>query len=185
MFFSVDVETSGLNPWEGELLTVGCIPVTEDGIILDEPFYARLEYSFLYNLVDPSTDTLKWWSEQEVSVIEEAFHGIRESMENAASRFVTYMKRLEPEWSNRIFVANPVSFDKMWCDYWFSQTAFDVPYHYRSLCLRSMKYGLVANTTYGSDRSTHSSEIPHHALSDARAQALDLQTMLEMKKHIL
>ena len=90
---------------------------------------------------------------------------------------------MEPDWNKRIFVANPASFDKMWCDYLFAVTKHDpAPYHYRSLCLRSMKFGLAPETTYGSDRTTHKSTVEHHAYYDALAQAKDLIDMLKTKK---
>jgi hypothetical protein len=42
-----------------------------------------------------------------------------------------------------------------------------------------MRFGLRQNSNWGSVRDDHASKIPHHALEDARAQALDLIDMLK------
>ena len=60
----------------------------------------------------------------------------------------------------------------------FDETGVPDPFHYRSLCLRSMKFGMRPRSEWGNDREDHKPAIPHHALWDARAQALDLVQML-------
>lgn len=42
-------------------------------------------------------------------------------------------EQVQPEWSQRFFTANPVSFDKPWLDDLFARYRMPSPFHYRSL----------------------------------------------------
>lgn len=186
-FFSVDVETSGLTPATGYLLTVGIKPVVWDGVrweLADGSLYVRINRT-----ADLATckhwsagrGTYDWWSLQADDVRDEAFADpslVRHAPLIAARMIAEYVTEIESHDESRVFVANPVAFDKMWLTELFDETEVDDPFHYRSLCLRSMKYGLRAHSPWGSDRETHTPKMPHHALSDAVAQAHDLVDML-------
>lgn len=200
-FFSVDVETSGLTPWHGSLLTVGIQPVlfkeilvvNEDcppGIIIPEKFYVRIDCTEELEISrkaggwgnpdNPST-SYGWWIEQNHKAQDEAFRDdslVRHSRQIAARMIVEFLNEIEPVLTDRIFVANPVSFDKMWLNYLFATTGVNDPFHYQSLCLRSMKFGLRKNSRWVSVRDNHAPLVPHHALHDAYAQAEDLVKML-------
>ena len=186
-FFSVDVETSGLTPATGYLLTVGIKPVAWDGkrwALADGSLYVRIDRTAELEHCTPwnaGAGTAAWWAEQDQRVQDEAFADttlLRHDPLIAARMIAEYVEGLESCAEDRAFVANPVAFDKMWLTELFDETGVDDPFHYRSLCLRSMKYGLRPRSAWGSDRETHAPELPHHALSDAIAQAQDLVDML-------
>lgn len=75
------------------------------------------------------------------------------------------------------FVANPCTFDHSWVQRWLTEAGIDMPFHYRTLCLRSADWGRNPGS-YGESRTGHASLVPHHALYDAQAQALDLLDLL-------
>lgn len=185
-FFSVDVETSGLTPANGLLLTVGIQPVVYDGtgwVLSDGSFYVRIDRGDLADSDhwQPGVGTHDWWAEQSEEARGEAWEDrslVRHGDIVAARMVAEYVTTLEPHAESRVFVANPVAFDKMWVTTLFDDTGVPDPFHYRSLCLRSMKYGLRPRSPWGSDRETHAPKVPHHALYDAQAQALDLVDML-------
>lgn len=186
-FFSVDVETSGLTPHTGYLLTVGIQPVQWDGTqweLTPRPFYVRIERGGeLQQCKDwkPGISTYDWWHEQADDVRAEAWEDeslVRHHALVAARMVAEYVTELESLAEARVFVANPVAFDKMWLTELFGETGIDDPFHYRSLCLRSMKFGMRPCTPWGGDRKEHKPKQPHHALSDATAQALDLVSMM-------
>lgn len=188
-FFSVDVETSATNPFEGYLLTVGIQPVRFDQHTLrvdmaPSSLYVRIDRSWELSQTDWETstsDTRKWWDTQSQLVRDEAWADatlVRHDETMAARMITEYVHEVETDPAQRIFVANPVAFDKAWIDRLYGEVGMDSPFHYRSLCLRSMKFGLRAASAWGSDRENHDPLIAHHALYDAVAQAHDLISML-------
>lgn len=185
-FFSIDVETSGLTPGVGHLLTVGVQPVQWDGErwACGIPVYVRIDRAAELE-TDPhwrdGDDTHDWWAQQSPEARAEAWEDatlLRHDPMTAARILVEHAVGTESHAESRVFVANPVAFDRMWLTTLFDETGIADPFHYRSLCLRSMKYGLRAGSAWGSDRENHTPKLPHHALSDAQAQALDLIAML-------
>jgi hypothetical protein len=181
-FFSFDVETTATVVEAGELLTVGCVPVVRaaDGWVkFPQHFYMRLDTPTRVTVERFSS--LAWWREQSDEVRAEAYQDrdlLRFDRATTAKALAEWMAFVEPVWERRIFTANPVSFDKPWIDKLYYWADRDLPYHHRSLCLRSMKFGIDPTVGYGSDRTTHQSLLPHHALADADAQAQDLIDML-------
>jgi hypothetical protein len=193
MFFVTDFETSSLTPWdEGEPrpLTVGIVPVTLAGDILtEETFYARFP---IYNFPDwhmPGnlTDTERFWlgvkNEDEAGeeVFNEAWLRELETQEDyydVMERLTEYIDAFGTPGENFI-VANPGHFDFMWMQWVYAFTGLKSPFHYRVLCLRSMKYGLDYGNdpTFGSARGKQSAH-PHHALYDAIAEAEDLVDLM-------
>lgn len=188
-FFSVDVETSATDPWNGWLLTVGIQPVRHTpGLgaeMLPDRFYVRIDRHdelVVSGWDEPGkSDTYEWWTKQNDEAQDEAFRDhslVRHTPETAALMLAEFVCGVEPEQRERIFVANPVSFDKAWVDELFASTGLPNPFHYQSLCLRSMKFGLRRGSPWGSSRDNHDPKVPHHAFHDAHAQALDLLAML-------
>lgn len=191
-FFSVDVETSGLTPAHGRLLTVGVVPVRWESVeggrrrfeMLDESFYIRIDRAAELALdrweSDPRS-SYGFWSRQDASVAGEAYADAslpRVTATTAAIMLQDWACSIEPYQEQRVFVANPVAFDKMWVDLLFDEAEVDSPFHWRSLCLRSMKFGLTPGSDWGDSRDGNEPSVPHHALHDARAQAFDLVDML-------
>lgn len=194
MFFVVDVETSGLTPWTGELLSVGIVPVTEFGEIepdIENHFYSRVVYqgaNIHYISEENMTPTQKWWLEQDYVVRDEAWNGYpRTHLYKLRNAINEYVERIEPDKSKRFIAANPVAFDKMWLESVYAQEYNKLwPFHYRCLCLRSMRYGLeFEETEYGSAKGAQESQVPHHAYHDALAEAYDLKHLIELKERYI
>jgi hypothetical protein len=198
MFFSCDVETTHTDPREGRLLTLALQPVlweagSEAKVLHDHQFYVRIDQTDFYHewfqtLTDP-TSTLSWWLKQDERVQDEAFRDLsreRLSPIQAASQLIDFVEGVCAEQcvpipiKHRVFCANPVVFDHAWFDaFWHGTVANPKPFHYRALCLRSMYFGLAAQHGWDSWGRTHEADLPHHALSDAWAQALDLKDLLD------
>ena len=190
-FFSVDVETSSVSPWNGVLLTVGIKPIMfepgESPELLDSEFYVRIDqYQELLSIgwgeeEGAGYETYLWWKSQTKEAIDEAWADrslSRVSAKDAALQISDWVSSIQPDHKKRIFVANPVSFDMMWLTELFDTTGIKNPFHYQTLCLRSMKFGLRKNSAWTYSRDNHDPEIPHHALHDAKAQAFDLMQMI-------
>lgn len=196
MFFVVDFETSALDPWHGEPLSLGIVPVTQYGEILAEQFYTNRwniealipEWQFPANL----TETESWWNQKRLSedlndaaAFREAWVrvGPTRSDEQILDDISDYLYAVEPDKNQRFMVANPIAFDKMWMEYIHAMFGREMPFHYRCLCLRSMRYGLEYgdNPEFGNSRDEHELDgyIPHHALWDARMEALDLVHLMK------
>jgi hypothetical protein len=203
VFFSVDVETTSTDPQFGRLLTIGIKPVWWEPDSTDivkayldnEDFYIRIDQTDFYpewfkTLTDPDS-TLSWWLQQSDHAQGEAFRNLsleRHSEFDAAWQIAEFVQRVcgNIPLKNRVFAANPVTFDRAWIDALWTNLKFShnvtelpaMPFHYRSLCLRSMHF--AQNTSNGWDtfgRFNQSSH-PHHALLDAVAQAEDLIALL-------
>ena len=183
-FFNVDVECTATTPSMGYLLTVGIVPVVHDGehwTLHRSRLYVRLDQGDEFPEPENYT-SMPWWREQSDEAQDEAYRNrslVRHSPDLAAAMIAEYVAEVQPDWSQRFFTANPVSFDKPWLDDLFASAGIPSPFHYRSLCLRSMRFGMDPSRGFGSTRESHDPVIPHHALHDAEAQALDLIDMLE------
>ena len=185
-FFNVDVECTATVPSMGFLLTVGIVPVLHDGdswVLHRDRLYVRLDHD-LDMLVIPRPEhytSMPWWEQQSDQAQDEAYRDdelVRHAPRTAARMIAEFVESVQPDWSQRFFTANPVSFDKPWLDELFASYEMPSPFHYRSLCLRSMRFGMNPSRGFGSERETHAPKVPHHALHDAEAQALDLVAML-------
>lgn len=190
-FFSVDVETSDtrLGASMAHLLTIGVQPVVweprKTPEMLADRFYVRVDHPLkgwpTMDASEAQTDTHRWWLEQSEEARNEAYADtslLRHPRHIAAKMLDEFCRDHEADAARRIFVANPVAFDKPWIDLLMAESGIDGTFHYRSLCLRSMKFGLRISSEWGSDRENHQPVIPHHAYWDAKAQALDLIDML-------
>lgn len=188
MFFVVDVETSGLTPWTGQILSVAIVPVTEDGLVLDTHFYERIMHSSKDPRDIPEsmrTDTNRFWAEQDPEILDEAFNYYpRVHPVDARQHIIDWVQSVEADKSQRFIAANPVAFDKMWLESLYRQTYDEKwPFHYRCLCLRSMRFGLELDTVeYGSAKGAQKPVRPHHALDDAYSEAADLSFLIKMKR---
>lgn len=191
-FFSVDVETTHTDPMRGHLLTVGIVPVVcvnnewRSPTLTGNDLYLRIDQSahydtFFNDLLDRKS-TMSWWLRQNDEAQDEAFRDVtleRNDEEWTAAAITYYVNQVEPDFSQRVFVGNPVAFDKAWLDALYSKHPFTQnPFPHRCLCLRSMRFGLRPGNDWSPARPVHDPNIPHHALYDAWAQAQDLIDLL-------
>lgn len=189
-FLSVDVETSSKVAGTGHLLSVGIVPIVKlpAGWVPmqgHDTLYIRLEHSVnLDHRHNPNVDSIGWWVEQDPVVQREAFDQslLRFPRRTAAKMITEFVRGINDDAASVIFVANPVAFDKPWVDQMIVEAGLELPWTHRSLCLRSMKFGTDIGAGFGSDRTTRRSEVPHHALWDAEAQARDLCDMLSARR---
>lgn len=203
MFFSVDVETTHTDPRLGKLLSIGIQPVFwqqgEEAQLVSTQFYMRVDQTAHYpewfaTLTDPAS-TLSWWLKQDNAVQDEAFRDLTQErfhpieVATQMAEFVDEVcdaQGVDIPLKHRVFCANPVVFDKAWVDALWNEAVesmglltFEYPFHYRALCLRSMGFGLRLGDGWDTWGRTHQADLPHHALSDAWAQARDLKEMLD------
>lgn len=188
-YFSVDVETTSTNPFFGELLSVGLVAIEAESLKNIEEMYVPFKYSGA--LTDPQT--YDWWHNREL-VSQAAYDAAWEydherfSEDDGARMISEFVNSFGESLKDRIFAANPVSFDYPWIQKLYFNTNTYNPFHYRTLCMRSLYFGISGDTVYGESRASsgefHVPKLAHHALEDARAQALDLILMLTKARAI-
>jgi hypothetical protein len=198
-FIVVDVETSHTDPAEGFIFTIGACVVTYDNelaTIENEYFYQRIDQTtkitdstWLETIYDPKS-TLSWWLTQPLEVQQAAWRGgiERGDMERDVAHYFwqwvismgakysePFDARLKP-----VFVANPVTFDYAWISALFAPYNLPSPFDYRTLCLRSMGFGVADGDRWEwvRQKRANQSQVPHHAFWDAYAAAQDLQDLL-------
>jgi hypothetical protein len=177
-YFSVDVETSGTDPFKYDLLSVGAVAIDESGLILGK-LYRRLDHG--RDVVwDP--DTKAWWLEQNKAAKREIFSTDppvwRDPPRFVADTLNGWVRMHGGKgFHDNVFVANPSSFDHAWIRKLFSETGVADPFSYRTLCLRSAGWG-AGSVAWNESQRGHKPFIEHHALHDAQAQALDFLELL-------
>lgn len=189
MFYSVDVESGNTRHVPGALLSIGAVAITEDTLQVVDKFYVNLAYD--EKAFDE--DTIQWWEseedpkEEDVKIQAFAWDQNRLHPFAAGVQFAEWVKSCTPEGEQSYFVANPVSFDLGWVNLLFDSWGIMTPFHYRALCLRSMRFGITGGN-FGKSRSVDEGypELdpspnlkPHHALYDAEAQGYDLINMMK------
>lgn len=164
-FFVIDVETTGLNPFnrKHQLAAVGAVAVTADGLISDW-WYEALRFSTWDEV------TKEWWSQQNETARAEMRPKLGGDPKIVAVEFVEWVQEQD---TDNVFVANPSTFDYAWVLRWLTEAGLDMPFSHRTLCLRSADWGRTGGQ-WGLDRTGHRPVVPHHALHDAQAQAFDL-----------
>jgi hypothetical protein len=194
MFFVIDFETSALDPWNGQPLTLGIVPVTMFGEILPIDFYCEWDVEDMPQWEFPAnlTDTESWWNEKR-KVDDPAFAAawLRAnpvySNQQILDDIDEFVHATEPDKNQRFMCANPAAFDVMWMNYIYSLEGRLHPFHYRNLCLRSMRFGIEygGNPEFGNARDEHELDgyIPHHALWDAKMEAIDLVKLMGAASH--
>jgi hypothetical protein len=188
VFLSVDVETSGPNPAVGSLLTIGAVPVTERGSVVEDSFYARV--SHVRSSIVWEAATREWWRQQSEEARREAYEVQRFAdlpEPELAREFYAYCVRIKEHASadEICMVAHPIAFDWQWVDTLMWRYIGCNPLGYKGLCLRSFGFGL-SQRPWSEDRTDDPdlyvhSKVPHHALHDARAQAEQLSRMLRLR----
>jgi len=181
-FYSVDVETGHTVPLPGALLTVGIVAVAQSG---NE--WVKLDRMYLHLAYDERTfdqGTIEWWNDEEKVSEEarkEAFDWTLSRIHpaSAAAMIADFVSSIS-EQKQSFFAANPASFDHAWVDMLFATSGVKTPFSHRTLCLRSMAFGMNGGEFGLSRGAEHAPQIPHHALYDADAQADQLIDMLNL-----
>lgn len=180
VFYSVDVETSGTDPFKFDLLTVGIQSVFSDGLF-GPTFYERLAYDREVNW-DP--ETWEWWTQQNGAAKREILSTSfpRQTPDQVADALLGFVTETGGDgFHDNVFVANPSAFDHAWIRKLFSETGVRNPFSYRVLCLRSAAWG-AGDVSWWDTQRTHTPVIEHHALHDAQAQAMDLVDLIRGRR---
>jgi hypothetical protein len=181
IFAHVDVETTGPHPAVSELLSVGATAFSSTDLqTVGEDFYTRLLPANGEFWSKVNGDTVAWWLAQNPVAYAEAWslRISRSSRHDTAVALAAWVDKLAAL-DEVVFVAWPAGFDWVWVSDLLQSEIGCNPFGYSPLCLGSFCDG------YGRERLPQLGEakIPHHALSDAIAQADYHRAILGRKTH--
>ena len=171
-YLSVDVETSGPNPGNYALLSIGACTITEPR----ETFYIELNpdrEGFL-----PEALAITGLS---LEILEET--GI--PPKDAMLKFSRWITSIVPEGSQPVFTAFNAPFDWMFINYYFHHYLGHNPFGHKALDIKALYMGLKKTnwlkTSYNivQKNTGHEAMLSHHALEDAVNQAKIFKTLLE------
>jgi ribonuclease T len=170
-FISVDVETAGPDPGEYALLSIGACLVADP----EQSFYVELKPTTMNSAEEALALT---------GFSLEALAGSGVSPEEAMQRFEAWLKEVGPADVKPVFVAFNAGFDWMFVNSYFHRYLGRNPFGHAALDMKAFFMGLTgsrwAETAMRHVVRRFESEIhlTHHALQDAKDQALLFQRML-------
>ncbi|MBN1248090.1 MAG: 3'-5' exonuclease [Anaerolineae bacterium] len=171
-YISVDVETSGPNPSDYDLLSIGAC-LAED---IEQGFYIELQ-PVTGNAI-PGALAIT-----DLSMDELAETGVPPA--KALARFEAWLHEVVPETERPVFVAFNAPFDWMFVDDYFHRFLRRNPFGHSALDIKAFYMGLTgvswAQTSmpYLAARYLDGRKLTHHALQDARDQAEIFQHVLK------
>jgi len=180
--FSIDVETSSTDPFKGNLLSVGIVAIDFDSLEIGNSEYWELSYPDSAKLDSPMT--YEWWEQQNEHAFEAAWghRECRSEPNDVAQKLSDFVCGYSDVWDDRIFAANPSTFDFGWVSKLLSGAGLNEVFHYRTMCIRSIAFGIYGGDWGGGRKDSgewNIPEIPHHAYYDALAQGKDLIKLLQ------
>ena len=163
----VDLETLATSP-NAQILTIGAVTFNPNGYEVYDEFYLRVDVdscSALDTYVDDST--IKWWADQDKAAQDEAFDpNNRVDIKVAMEKFYKFCTSSSRFWSHG------ATFDIVILEHYFRQLGKPYPWNLWDVRDTRTLFDL------GMDP-----EMPqaykHHALEDARRQAIGVQTMFK------
>lgn len=174
----LDLETASIRN-NAAVLSIGAVgfkfPAGSLGV--SKEFYSHLN---LQDCVDKglhkSSQTLEWWDAQHKDIKEEAFRGVVDGGSSLTTLldFCEWYTKLKNTSDSIRLWGNGAEFDPVVLR--SCMEAFDVivPWHYREVrCLRTILHLLPAEL-----KRVQPPALKHHAMWDARHEALDLNTIL-------
>lgn len=160
----VDLETLGVcnNP---VILSIGAVKFDSAG--LGEEFYREIAVQSCERVgLVKDQSTLDWWATQDPSLYAEATSG-QQSLESVLTEFTAWLSEGCNIWGNG------ACSDNIWLKSAYSACGIPVPWgHWNDRCYRTV-LALFPKTERVWPK------VPHHALSDAIAQALTLISVLD------
>jgi DNA polymerase III epsilon subunit-like protein len=171
-YISVDVETSGPNPSEYSLLSIGACPLSDIG----RTFYVELQP--LNDGADPAAMAVS-----NLSLEQLAQYGVPPA--KAMASFETWvMSQVTPE-QRPVFVAFNAAFDWMFVNDYFHRFLGRNPFGHSALDVKAFYMGLKGvpwsetSMRHVAARYLGGRQLSHNALSDAQNQAELFQKMLD------
>jgi hypothetical protein len=165
----LDLETLGLSP-NAVIATIGACKFSE-GAIVDE-FYAKVDTADCVKRglkSDPAT--VDWWKRRPIEANREVFAGLRVSLLAALESFASWMGEDQPIWGNGS------DFDNVILSEAFRAVGLTRPWSFwNNRCYRTAMSILPKV-------DVKITGIRHHALHDARYQALCLMHGCELSKN--
>ena len=163
----VDLETLATSP-NAQILTIGAVTFNPNGYEVYDEFYLRVDVdscSTLDTYVDDST--IKWWADQDKAAQDEAFDpNNRVDIKEAMEKFYKFCMGSSRFWSHG------AAFDIVILEHYFRNLGKPYPWNFWDVRDTRTLFDL------GMDP-----EMPqaykHHALEDARRQAIGVQTMFK------
>jgi hypothetical protein len=167
-YFSVDIETDGLGPGTHSILSIGVVHVKSGDAWTRN--LARMEGALV------ASDVARWWDGWP-----EAYAATRQSPLvdpiEAFGDLARWLDGFTTERRDRIFVADPASFDFGHVSGYSHTILGRDLFHYKTIDLSSLAAGAKVSGRVG-DR-TESEQI-HTALGDARYQAREFRQIVQL-----
>lgn len=159
----LDIETVGTRPG-CNILTIGAIKFSLAGVseAVEDRFYRRINHQELDNKFSYDVDTMKWWTNQNSIVREEAFGGLANPY-HTIEDFIVFCRRDK----NLQVFANHANFDFPILEHYIRQLGYEIPWHYRNINC----YATLKNNMKFIPRSDTQIGVAHNALDDAINQA--------------
>lgn len=166
----VDIETTGTVP--------GCciLSIGATDTHLEHTFYSTIWHSSqksIFNLKD-DFETLKWWDKQDAEARNEAFSGTL-GLQQVLGNFADWLKSLP---AKKVYVwGNGADFDQPILAYAYNVCEMQNPFGFNNRCYRTLK------NLYPHVKASDFEGRKHHALDDARHEALHLSKLLRYHFH--
>jgi DNA polymerase III epsilon subunit-like protein len=163
----VDLETMATTP-DAAILTIGAVTFNPNGFEIYDEFYAKVDIDSIMELgAHIDEGTLKWWAEQSEDVREEAFsEDGREHIKTIMDNFYKFCMGSSKFWSHGS------SFDIVILEHYFRKVNKSPPWNFWEVRDTRTLFDL------GFDPEMPQAD-KHHALADARRQAMGVQTMFK------
>lgn len=163
----IDLETLGLRPGY-QILSIGAVSFN---LGCKETFYQNIERDYRFK-TDPKT--VAWWNEQTEESHAAAF-AVGELTEDVLNRFIEYLSQLESLYGYPVRVwGNAASMDIKMLEAAYEICSISVPWkYYNEMCYRTLK-NLVPSLL------PPTPTIKHHALEDAKVQAIHAEQLFKL-----
>lgn len=169
MNIMLDIETMGVS-FDSAILSIGAVAFDTE---LREEFYTTVDLSSSMNLglkVDAST--INWWLNQSDQARSAITKANAETLPDALLKFARFLA----EYQTVLVWGNGATFDNVVLSNAYAACKIPRPWSYRN----DRCYRTLASLT--PDVTKHKPDIPHHALYDAKAQAIHCLDLLRNNK---